>query len=84
MLAHNVFFGCKIDISCTLMNSAEVFYESQWENSEIVLEIFVFIICLAVNFFFFYCIREILLYLQNWYVKKILQVKLVFTLYTDA
>lgn len=65
------------------MNSAEVFYESQWENSEIVLEIFVFIICLAVKFFF-YCIREILLYLQNWYVKKILQVKLVFTLYTDA
>lgn len=65
------------------MNSAEVFYESQWENSEIVLEIFVFIICLPV-IFFFYCIREILLYLQNWYVKKILQVKLVFTLYTDA
>lgn len=34
------------------MNSAEVFYESQWENSEIVLEIFVFIICLPVIFFF--------------------------------
>lgn len=33
------------------MNLSEVFYESQWENSEIVFEIFVFIIHLAVNFF---------------------------------
>lgn len=40
------------------MNSAEVFYESQWENSEIVLEIFVFIICLAVNFFFFIALEK--------------------------
>lgn len=32
------------------MNLSEVFYDSQWENSEIVFEIFVFIIHLAVNF----------------------------------
>lgn len=65
MLAHNVFFGCKIDISCTLMNSAEVFYESQWENSEIVLEIFVFIICLAVIFYFFFIALEKYFYIYK-------------------